>query len=212
MKLVKGGSIGDIYATNRLYLDNQGDVYVDESGRLGSPVEDVHKIGNANPDYNLGFRNSFSYKGFDLGFLITARVGGEVVSATEAALDNYGVSERSAIARDNGGVPVNNGKLDAQYFYQYIGGGETGMASQYVYSATNVRLQELTFGYHFPKKWFNNLLDVKLSFVGRNLWMIYNKAPFDPEIASSTSTYYQGFDYFMLPSTRNLGFSIRVEY
>ncbi|GAA6459677.1 SusC/RagA family TonB-linked outer membrane protein [Bacteroides xylanisolvens] len=212
MKLVKGGSIGDIYSTSRLYTDNKGDIYVDDAGKLGAPVEETFKVGNANPDFNLGFRNSFSYKGFDLGFLFTARVGGEVVSATEAALDNYGVSERSAIARDNGGVPVNNGMLDAQYFYQFIGGGETGMTSQYVYSATNIRLQELTLGYKLPKKWFNNLLDIKLSLVGRNLWMIYNKAPFDPEIASSTSTYYQGFDYFMLPSTRNIGFSVRIEY
>lgn len=212
MKLVKGGSIGDIYTTNRLYTDNQGDVYVDDAGKLGTPVLDTYKVGNATPDFNTGFMNSFSYKGVELSFLVTARVGGEVVSATEAALDNYGVSERSAIARDNGGVPVNNGMLAAQYFYQYIGGGETGMISQYVYSATNVRLQELTLGYNLPKKWFNNRLNVKTSLVGRNLWMIYNKAPFDPEVASSTSTYYQGFDYFMLPSTRNIGFSLRIEY
>lgn len=212
MKLVKGGSIGDIYATNRLYTDNQGDIYVSEANKLGTPIEEVIKVGNANPDFNMGFRNSLSYKGIELGFLFTARVGGEVVSATEAALDNYGVSERSAIARDNGGVSINNGKMDAQYFYQFIGGGETGMTSQYVYSATNIRLQELTLGYSLPKKWFNHKVGMKLSFVGRNLWMIYNKAPFDPEVVSSTSTYYQGFDYFMLPSTRNLGFSLRIQY
>lgn len=212
MKLVKGGSIGDLYTTNRLYTDNQGDIYVDEAGKLGVPVEETYKVGNANPDFITGFRNSFSYKNFELGFLINARVGGEVVSATEAALDNYGVSERSAMARDNGGVPVNNGMLDAQYFYQFIGGGETGMTSQYVYSATNVRLQEASIAYNLPKKWFNNKLGVKMSVIGRNLWMIYNKAPFDPEVASSTGTYYQGFDYFMLPSTRNIGFSIRVNY
>ncbi|MFV0378744.1 MAG: hypothetical protein ACK5JD_15735, partial [Mangrovibacterium sp.] len=212
MKLVKGGSIGDLYTTNRLYTDNQRDIYVDEAGKLGVPVEETYKVGNANPDFITGFRNSFSYKNFELGFLINARVGGEVVSATEAALDNYGVSERSAMARDNGGVPVNNGMLDAQYFYQFIGGGETGMTSQYVYSATNVRLQEASIAYNLPKKWFNNKLGVKMSVIGRNLWMIYNKAPFDPEVASSTGTYYQGFDYFMLPSTRNIGFSIRVNY
>ena len=127
-------------------------------------------------------------------------------------MDNFGVSERSAIARDNGGVKVNNGLVDTQYFYQYIGGGETGMISQYVYDATNVRLQELTFGYDFPRKWFKNKIGLKVSFVGKNLWMIYNKAPFDPEVVSSTGTYYQGIDYFMLPSTRNLGFSIRLTY
>ncbi|MFV0554717.1 MAG: SusC/RagA family TonB-linked outer membrane protein [Mangrovibacterium sp.] len=212
MKLTKGGSIGDIYTTNRFYTDNQGDIYVNDAAQLGSPVNETYKIGNANPKFNMGFSNSFSYKGVDLSFLITARVGGEVVSATEAALDNYGVSERSAIARDNGGVQVNNGMLNAQYYYQYIGAGDAGMASMYTYSATNVRLQELSLGYNLPKHWFNNKLNIKAAVTGRNLWMIYNKAPFDPEVASSTSTYYQGFDYFMLPSTRNIGFSLRIEY
>ena len=212
MKLVKGGSIGDIYATNKMFTDPHGDIYVDDSGKFGTPVEETFKVGNTNPDFVLGFRNAFTYKGFDLGFLFTARVGGEVVSATEAIMDNFGVSERSAIARDNGGVKVNNGLVDTQYFYQYIGGGETGMISQYVYDATNVRLQELTFGYDFPRKWFKNKIGLKVSFVGKNLWMIYNKAPFDPEVVSSTGTYYQGIDYFMLPSTRNLGFSIRLTY
>lgn len=214
MKLVEGGSIGDIYTTKMFYTDNQGDIYVDDSGKFGTPVTGEFKIGNTNPDYNLGFMNSFSYKGIDLGFLITARVGGEVVSGTEAVLDYYGVSERSAIARDNGGIQVNNGLMDAQYYYQFIGdgGGGSGMMSQYVYSATNVRLQELTLGYNLPKKWFNDLLSIKVSFVGRNLWMIYNKAPFDPEVISSTGNYLQGFDYFMMPSTRNLGFSVKITY
>lgn len=140
---------------------------MDDSGKFGTPVEETFKVGNTNPDFVLGFRNAFTYKGFDLGFLFTARVGGEVVSATEAIMDNFGVSERSAIARDNGGVKVNNGLVDTQYFYQYIGGGETGMISQYVYDATNVRLQELTFGYDFPRKWFKNKIGLKASFVGK---------------------------------------------
>ena len=51
-----------------------------------------------------------------------------------------------------------------------------------------------------------------VSLVGRNLWMIYNKAPFDPEITASTGTYYQGLDYFMQPSARTIGFSVRLQF
>ena len=48
---------------------------------------------------------------------------------------------------------------------------------------------------------------------GNNLGMIYCKAPFDPElVASSTSTFYTGVDYFMQPSLRNMGFSIKVQF
>lgn len=212
MILEEGGSMGDLYVTNRLREDGNGFIYVDPDSNQLQTVEELQKVGNANPDFNLGFRNSFSWKGVSLGFLISARIGGEVMSATQAILDRYGVSEASAIARDNGGVPVNFGKMDAQYFYEYIGNGDTGMLSNYVYSATNVRLQELTVGYNLPKKWFNEKVDMTVSFVGRNLWMIYNKAPFDPEAIAFTGTYFQGLDYFMQPSMRNVGFSVRMNF
>ncbi len=212
MILEEGGSMGDLYVTSRLREDASGYIFVDPVTNQLQTVEELQKVGNANPDFNLGFRNSFSWKGVSLGFLISARIGGEVMSATQAILDRYGVSEASAIARDNGGVPVNFGKMDAQYFYEYIGGGDTGMLSNYVYSATNVRLQELTIGYNLPKKWFNEKVDMTVSFVGRNLWMIYNKAPFDPEAIAFTGTYYQGLDYFMQPSMRNVGFSVRMNF
>lgn len=212
MILEEGGSMGDLYVTNRLREDGNGFIYVDPDSNQLQTVEELQKVGNANPDFNLGFRNSFSWKGVSLGFLISARIGGEVMSATQAILDRFGVSEASAIARDNGGVPVNFGKMDAQYFYEYIGNGDTGMLSNYVYSATNVRLQELTVGYNLPKKWFNEKVDMTVSFVGRNLWMIYNKAPFDPEAIAFTGTYYQGLDYFMQPSMRNVGFSVRMNF
>ena len=51
-----------------------------------------------------------------------------------------------------------------------------------------------------------------VSFVGRNLWMIYCKAPFDPEAVASTGLNYQGIDYFMSPSTRNIGFNLRLKF
>lgn len=212
MILEEGGSMGDLYVTSRLREDGSGFIYVDPDTNQLQTVEEIQKVGNANPDFNLGFRNNFSWKGINLGFLISARIGGEVMSATQAILDRFGVSEASAIARDNGGVPVNFGKMDAQYFYEYIGNGDTGMLSNYVYSATNVRLQELTLGYELPRKWFNEKVGMTVSFVGRNLWMIYNKAPFDPEAIAFTGTYFQGLDYFMQPSMRNLGFSVRMNF
>ena len=72
-------------------------------------------------------------------------------------------------------------------------------------------MQEASIGYTIPRKWLK-VCDITVSLVGRNLWMIYNKAPFDPEITASTGTYYQGLDYFMQPSTRTFGFSVRLQF
>jgi hypothetical protein len=145
--------------------------------------------------------------------MINARVGGEVVSVTQAVMDAFGVSQVSADARDNGGATVNGQRIPAKEYYQIVGGGTSGVGSLYVYSATNVRLSELTIGYDVPiTKLVPVIKGLNISFVGRNLFMFYNKAPFDPELTASTGTYYQGIDYFMPPSLRNLGFAVKVRF
>ena len=94
-----------------------------------------------------------------------------------------------------------------------IGTGESELAGFYTYSATNVRLQELTLSYSFPASWFNNVIqNLTLSFIASNPWMIYCKAPYDPELTPSTGTYGQGNDYFMQPSLRSLGFGVKVKF
>lgn len=214
MVLKKGGTMNDIYVSG-LKTDEKGYIYVHPAtGAIQEDSNNWIKAGSAAPRFNWGFNNSFEWNGLSLGFLITARIGGVGVSATQALMDRYGVSEASAIARDNGGVPLNgNGVIDPRSYYEVVGKGYTGILSQYVYSATNVRLQELSLGYSFPKKWLGNVVDeLRLSVIGKNLFMFYNRAPFDPELSVSTSTYYQGFDYFMQPSLRSIGFSINVGF
>ena len=211
--LYEGGTMGDLYINRELRTDGNGNIYVDPStNQVELTTTERRKVASLLPKGNLGWSNSFSYKGVTLSAMIAARLGGSVVSNTEAFLDYYGVSERSAAARDAGGVRINNGLVDARNYYQTIGAG-TGAGAYYIYSATNVRLQELSLGYSLPRKWFRNKMGMTVSLVGRNLWMIYNKAPFDPELTTSTSdNFLQGVDYFMLPSLRNIGFSVKFQF
>lgn len=211
MILTTGGQIGDIYTTQRLREDSRGNIYVSATNTLDVESGEFF-IGNTNPKANMSLRNNFSWKGINMGVLFTARLGGNVVSATQAIMDRFGVSEASAVARDNGGVPINMGQVDSRHYYELIGGGQSGLAGYYTYSATNVRLQEVSIGYTLPRKWFNDKLGMTVSAIGKNLWMIYNKAPFDPELTASTGTFYQGFDYFMAPSMRNIGFSVNLTF
>lgn len=214
MKLTEGGSIGDIYV-NTLRTDEHGAIYVHPTDQVVvAEANNFVYAGNSAPKYNLGWGNNLTYKGISLGFLFTARVGGIVVSQTQAMMDAYGTSKASADARDNGGALVNGKYIPAQAYYTTVGGGANGgIGSMYVYSATNVRLSELTLGYDLPvKKWCSWLKGLNVSFVGKNLFFLYRKAPFDPELTASTGTYYQGIDYFMMPSLRNLGFSIKANF
>lgn len=211
--LKTGGSLGDLYTQSDLKRDGNGMVEISPAGTLVTVNNrpDI-KLGSVFPKCNLAWNNQFSWKGFNVSALVTARIGGIVYSATAAAMDQYGVSESSAVARDNGGVLVNGrNRVDAQTWFTAIG-SQSGLPQYYTYSATNIRLQEAAIGYTLPRKWLHDVCDIQLSVVGRNLCMIYNKAPFDPEAVATTGNYYQGIDFFMLPSTRNVGLNVKINF
>ena len=193
--------------------DSNNNIYVDEEGKvaINEKAGDIF-LGSVFPKANMAWRNDFQYGNWGLGFLLTARLGGVVYSATQAVLDSYGVSEASAAARDNGGVWVNGtDQVDAQNWYTVVG-ADSGIPQYYTYSATNLRLQEASISYTIPRAKLKNVMDITLSLVGRNLWMIYSKAPFDPEAVASTGNYYQGIDYFMMPSLRSVGFNLKLKF
>ncbi|MET0393260.1 MAG: SusC/RagA family TonB-linked outer membrane protein [Chitinophagaceae bacterium] len=214
MVLKEGGSMGDIYV-NTLRVDEHGAIYVDPGSQTvaADPNRFVY-AGNNNPKYNLSWGNTLRWKGLALSALVTARVGGIVVSNTQAIMDAFGVSKASADARDAGGAIVNGRPVPAKEYYQVVGAGASGgIASMYCYSATNVRLAELSLGYDVPvNKWLKFVKSANVSLVGRNLFFFYNKAPFDPELTANTQTYFQGIDYFMMPSQRSIGFSAKFNF
>lgn len=214
--LKEGGTLGDVYSRQDFVRDSNGAIYIDADGKVSTRTidnqEDYIKLGSVLPKANMAWRNDFRIGNFNLGFMLTARLGGVVFSRTQAMLDYYGVSEATATARDNGGVMVNGSDLvDANTWYTAIATGDV-VPQYYTYSATNVRLQEASIGYTFPRKMLNNVCELTLQLVGRNLWMIYNKAPFDPEAIATTGNYYQGIDYFMMPSLRSVGFNLRLKF
>jgi hypothetical protein len=211
-RLVKGGSVGDIYG-NGLKTDHEGNIFVDATqGTITADRETWLKLGSTEPKYNMGMTNNFQYRGFTFDFLISARVGGVGTSATQALLDQYGVSQTTADARETGSIPVNYGTVSPSNWYSVVSGGSTGLLAFYTYSMTNVRLKQASISYALPSRLFKDKLDITLSLTGQNLLMFYCKAPFDPEQTSSTATYFQGFDYFSQPSTRNLGFGVNVKF
>ena len=219
MKLIKGGSIGDIYG-KAFVRDDQGNiVYETEGDNKGFPsVEgdgNTIKVGNANPVFMMGWNHTFSYKGFSLYFLLDWRYGGEVLSQTQAEMDLYGVSEVTADARDRGYVMLEGRKIDNVRGFYKIVGGRAGVTEYYMYDATNLRLREVSLSYNLPKQWMQKtkvLKDVQLSFVARNLCFLYKEAPFDPDLVLSTGNDNQGIEVFGMPTTRSLGFSVKCEF
>ena len=220
MKLKKGGSFGEIYG-KAFKRDTDGKILYETDGeRQGLPMIEgdgnTVKVGNANPDFTLGWTNAFSWKGLELSLLVDGRYGGKVLSQTQADMDMYGVTKVTGDARDRRYVILEGEKItNVKGFYKSIVGGRAGVTEYYMYDATNFRLRELALGYTFPKRWMEAtkfFRDVQLAFTARNLFFIYKEAPFDPDLILSTGNDNQAIEVYGMPTTRSMGFSLRVMF
>lgn len=212
----EGGSFGDIYV-HKFQRDEYGRIKLDANGSILKSKEKEY-IGNSNPKLGIGFNNTIKYKKLTVGILLNSKFGGKVVSQTEAMLDGYGVSQRTATARDNGGVDINavmpDGtevhKMDARQYYSTIGNRD-GIKEPYTYNRTNIRLAQLMFSYdfNFPKA---AIKTASISVSGQNLLFLYKDAPFDPEITLNTLISDQALDNFSIPSTRTFGVNLKITF
>ncbi|GAA3562197.1 TonB-dependent receptor [Snuella lapsa] len=217
INLVEGGSVSDIYAF-KFQRDEQGRIILDDSDGRPLKTSSRELIGNAEPDFILGWNNTLNYKDFSLNMQINGKFGGYTVSQTEALLDGYGVSERSAVARDRGYEIINavqNGQsvtqIDPFTYYDAIG-GRNGIDETHIYNRTNVRLSQLSLSYNINVDKFDWLKNASLSFIGNNLFYLYKDAPYDPELSQSTSLFDAGIDNFNLPSARTYGLNLSLTF
>ena len=186
----------------------------------GLPMQDgIKKLGETVAPYTLGFSNSFTYKGFNVSFLIDAKIGGDIFSMTNAHMYSFGRHAKTLPGREGGvvgqgvkedGITPNDVKVDAMTYYM----GVAGITEEFVYDASFVKLRELSVGYDFPQSWIKKLgmSALTLSVVGRNLWNIYDKVPLvDPESSFSNGNA-QGFESYGLPASRSIGFNLNVKF
>lgn len=223
----EGGSYGDIYALD-FRRNDDGSIYIDP--QAGMPVKSSDffvYLGNMNSKWNLGWSNTLRWKDLSLYFLISGRIGGKFISLTEAYLDYYGVSQRTADARlaaeagnimwtsadgrtSKPGMTVDGTLVPIEDYYKTVG-GQT-IASEYVYNATNFRLGEVSISYTMRNLFKGVIKGLTLSAVGRNLFFIYKDAPSDPDIALSTKNGLGAFDIFNMPSARSYGINLKIEF
>ena len=216
--LVKtGGSMGDIYV-NAYQRDVAGNLVLDDS-HIPVKAKEEKKIGNAHPDWMLGWNTNLKYKNFNLSFIVDGKFGGKFISMTEAYLDANGVTRATAVARDASGVYVSgvmvngtpwSGMVNAQSYYTGTS-GRGGIMEQYVYDATNIRLRQAVLGWSLNlHKWIKTMTDINLSLVASNLFFFYKKAPGDPNMTISTGNGTQSVENFQLPLTRSFTFNLKV--
>lgn len=211
MRLEEGGSIGDIYG-QAFKRDTKGDLVLGTDGLPQKSDGDWVKLANSAPKFNLGWANTLTYGQFSLYLLFDGRFGGKVLSLTQADLDLQGVSKATGDARNAGAVSYEGHSFtDVKGFYNVVS-GRSGITEYYVYDATIARLRELSLSYSIPSKVFTNKVvkGIDFSLIGRNLFYLTKKAPYDTDASLSTTNDLQGVDVFGMPATRTFGFNVKL--
>ena len=214
--------------------DPNGNLIFDADG-IPVPSDDYVPIGNGVPDFTGGVNNTFSYKGFNLDFLIDFKSGGEIFSGTNNRLTQQGFHKQTLLGRAgeaplritgvvNTGtdeapnyVPVDRDLTpqEANTYWDRIGNESATIADKFIYDASFIKLRQLQLGYTFPQKFLENtpIQNLSISLVGRNLWVIKKHIDnVDPESTYSTNAGAQGLEYFAMPATRSYGFNFKIGF
>ncbi|MBD0400211.1 SusC/RagA family TonB-linked outer membrane protein [Flammeovirga sp. EKP202] len=190
---------------------------------------DEQTFGEIQPDFLLGFQNSFTYKGITLNFLIDWNQGGKMVSRTVGDLRFNGLAEETAVNREqvfidknayiengDGSVKPNDIAVTHQDYWQAY--ATSGIAEGAVFNKTYVKLREVSLSYALPKTLLKKtgfIKSVAVGFEARNLWLIYSEIPhIDPETSlfQAASDASGAVEMGSLPSTRSFGGNLKLVF
>jgi TonB-linked SusC/RagA family outer membrane protein len=235
-----GNRMGDMYGEVYQRVTDAGSQYYGQviNNANGRPLSTGTRelLGNYNPDWLAGVRNTVSFKGVNLSFLFDIRKGGKVYSLTQVVgreagqleetllgrADGYdltkagnGVISPGVIQNADGTYRPNDVKLSARAWNSAFTNGRS-IAEPAVYDASFVKLRELTLGYSIPSKFLQkyNVTNLSVSLVGRNLWLVHSNVPhIDPEqIAMDGGTYVPGVESSSIPTTRSYGLNLKFNF
>jgi hypothetical protein len=170
----------------------------------GNPA--VVKIGNANPNYHLGFNGNFAWRNFGFYGLLDMQVGGNVYHRTKQRMYQW---QRSADV-DQVGKPDERKKPIEYYIDLYNGNNVT---SWFVEDGGFLKLRELSVRYRLGSALLNPLSragvrGATIALIGRNLWTRTDYTGYDPEAGGTISR----LDDFIYPNYRTITGSIEVEF
>ncbi len=220
IRAVPGKPYGQIYGT-RWLRNAAGQLIIDEDGYPQIDTEDG-VIGNTQPDYLMGIGSDLRIGNFSFYMLWDIRQGGQIWNGTRGALNVFGMAEET---KNRGNLKVFEGVLADgtpntkavpldEAWYSGLGGGFFGPTEQFIEDASWVRLRELSLSYRFDKlNLFNFVHRIDLTATGRNVLLFTKYKGIDPEtnLAGAGSNAF-GMDYFNMPNTRSLLFSVNFTF
>ncbi|REC51861.1 MULTISPECIES: SusC/RagA family TonB-linked outer membrane protein [Chryseobacterium] len=213
-----GQPFGIIKGTDYVYLNGQPVV---EDGVYARAEDQV--IGNINPDWIGGIRNTISYKGVSLSFLIDGQKGGDIFSTDLYYGLGTGIYPETAFPDRNNvilagvnpdGTP-NTTPIPLADTGELMGGISVMPAKAFIYDASFIKLREASLTFNLPKDWYSGTFinDMKFSIIGRNLWIIHKNLPYaDPESGLRAGLLSRGYSVGAMPTVRTFGFNFTAKF
>ncbi len=223
--------LGDGYArdpaTGQVVVDSRATLPNGRDNRFyGMPLRSTEEIilGNALPDFEIGFINTVSIKNFTFYAQLDWRRGGKVFSGYNRLGKLYGVlsetenregdyvfpGQKGFYDEDGNVVVEGNNDIVIQPGFDFYRRNQDRIEESSVYDATYVRLRELRLTYDFPAAWLGDSFIDRVSFylIGRNLWVNAALPHFDPEMFSNNAVE----EYTTYPQTKSYGGGFRVTF
>ncbi len=212
-----GKPYGEIKAYD-IKRDAQGNIMYAANGweQQGNLID----MGTSVAPYAMGITHNFRYNRFNFSFLIDAKFGNKVYSGTDLYADRFGLLKSTLPGRDNGLTVTGVDNSDKPFTYTVPVSGisdfydnRKNISSFFVYDDGFVKLRQVIMGYDIPVKSFKQikLQSVNISFVARNLFILYKNTPnIDPE-SSFTAGNGQGLEMLGVPRTRSFGLNLMVK-
>lgn len=240
MKLIAGQPYGNIYGSyfQRYSPNPQDPIILDKDlplliGANGFPIISggtQRLLGNSQPDYVIGFGNTFKYKQFSLNVLFDARLGFEKYNWLEDFYSAFGLPDYTADRRSYrvfegnlaDGTPNTkqvwldqNTKDGVNYGEGYYRIYYRNVSEPFVSDASWVRLRSASLSYALPAKWLpaKAIKSASLSVTGNNLWLWTKYYGVDPESSSfDAGSNNDGSAGFTYPSARSILFSLNIGF
>lgn len=198
----------------------------DENGNIVIGSDGIPKRGNfvpmgsTIPNLYGGLTNSFSYKQFNISFLVDYRFGNKVLSATEHYSYVLGLNKATLEGRETGIVAsgvLENGGINSTNVpaYTYYAELANNISALSVINGSFIKLRQASIGYAVPKLKLlkTPFSSINIDLVGRNLFTFlkYTKN-IDPESQFSATLAYAGIEGASLPATQTFGINVNFKF
>jgi TonB-dependent starch-binding outer membrane protein SusC len=176
-------------------------------------VGDRTIIGNALPEFTLGFTNNFTYKSFDLNIFFDGVFGNDIFNATRVATEGQfrGWNQTTAVLRRW----KTAGDITDVPRALYNDERNIAVSTRFIEKGDYIKLRSFTLGYTLNKvpAGISFLKGARIYAGGRNVFTITDYTGYDPEVNYfGTSGVVQGIDYGVYPQVRTFTLGLNVKF